>query len=202
MSPKIFSIAKREELRVQMLDAGFERIRQHGMAHVSVEKITQAVGIGRSTFYNFFSTKEEFVTGIIEYQRDRAKQSFEDLLDGREKMTAAEGKEYLKRIVFSQDSIYQYLTAEDMEKLRRASSPERVLPDNADYDQRETQILLGLLGHMEGVREDVDFHAAANLIKIMAIAKVNRESLHTDALDRTLEHIYELLFSLIFEKDA
>lgn len=45
-------------------------------------------------------------------------------------------------------------------------------------------------------------HVAANIIKIMAMAKVNRESLHTDALDRTLERIYELLFSLIFKEDA
>ena len=92
----------------------------------------------------------------MEYQRDRVKQHFETLLNGREKMTAAEGKEYLKLIVFSQNSIYQYLTVEDMEKLRRASSPECVTPDDADYDQREAQILHGLLDHMEGVRQDVD----------------------------------------------
>lgn len=202
MSPKIFSITDREELRVKMLDAGFELIKQYGMTHASVEKITQAAGLGKSTFYNFFSSKEEFVTGIMEYQRDRVKQHFENLLNGREKMTAAEGKEYLKLIVFSQNSIYQYLTVEDMEKLRRASSPECVTPDDADYDQREAQILHGLLDHMEGVRQDVDLHVAANFIKIMAMAKVNRESLHTDALDRTLERIYELLFSLIFKEDA
>lgn len=104
--------------------------------------------------------------------------------------------------MFSQNSIYQYLTVEDMEKLRRASSPECVTPDDADYDQREAQILHGLLDHMGGSAADVDLHVAANLIKIMAMAKVNRESLHTDALDRTLERIYELLFSLIFKEDA
>ena len=85
MSPKIFSITDREELRVKMLDAGFELIKQYGMTHASVEKITQAAGLGKSTFYNFFSSKEEFVTGIMEYQRDRVKQHFETLLNGREK---------------------------------------------------------------------------------------------------------------------
>ena len=33
MSPKIFSITDREELRVKMLDAGFELIKQYGMTH-------------------------------------------------------------------------------------------------------------------------------------------------------------------------
>lgn len=202
MSPKIFSIPQREDLRIQMLDAGFELIKQYGMTHASVEKITKAAGLGKSTFYNFFSSKEDFVTGIMEYQRDRVKQHFEQLLNGREKMTAAEGRDYLKLIVFSRNSIYQYLTAEDMEKLRRASSPECVTPDDAVYDQREAQLLHGLLDHIEGVRKDVDLHVVANLIKIMAMAKVNRDALHTDALDRTLAHIYALLFSLIFEEDA
>ena len=47
MSPKIFSITDREELRVKMLDAGFELIKQYGMTHASVEKITQAAGLGK-----------------------------------------------------------------------------------------------------------------------------------------------------------
>lgn len=151
MSPRIFSTTQREELRIKMLDAGFELIKQHGDP-ASVEKITQAAGLGKSTFYNFFSSKEEFVTDIMEYQRDRVKQHFEQILNGREKMTAAEGKEYLKLIVFSRNSIYQYLTAEDMEKLKQASSPECTSPDDSLYDQREAEIMNGLFDHMEGVR--------------------------------------------------
>lgn len=202
MSPRIFSTTQREELRIKMLDAGFELIKQHGMTHASVEKITQAAGLGKSTFYNFFSSKEEFVTDIMEYQRDRVKQHFEQILNGREKMTAAEGKEYLKLIVFSRNSIYQYLTAEDMEKLKQASSLECTSPDDRLYDQREAEIMHGLFDHMEGVRPDLDLHVVANLIKIMAMAKVNRDALHADALDRTLDHIYGLLYSLIFEEGA
>ena len=138
----------------------------------------------------------------MEYQRDRVKQHFEQILNGREKMTAAEGKEYLKLIVFSRNSIYQYLTAEDMEKLKQASSPECTSPDDSLYDQREAEIMHGLFDHMEGVRPDLDLHVVANLIKIMAMAKVNRDALHADALDRTLDHIYGLLYSLIFEEGA
>ncbi|MBS6366353.1 MAG: TetR/AcrR family transcriptional regulator [Clostridiales bacterium] len=202
MSPRIFSTTQREDLRIKMLDAGFELIKQHGMTHASVEKITQAAGLGKSTFYNFFSSKEEFVTDIMEYQRDRVKRHFEQILNGREKMTAAEGKAYLKLIVFSRDSIYQYLTAEDMEKLKRAFSTECTSPDDSLYDQREAEVMRGLFDHMEGVRPDLDLHMVANLIKIMALAKVNRDALHADALDRTLDHIYELLYSLIFEEGA
>lgn len=202
MAPKVFTVTEREALRVEMLNAGFELIKKYGMTHASVEKITKAAGLGKSTFYNFFDSKEQFVTEIIEYQRDRIKQYFDQVLDGREKMSAAEGKEFLKKIVFSQNSIYQYLTADDMEKLRAVSAVEWISPDNPVYDERENQIMSALFSHMEQVREDLDMHLTANLIKIMAMAKVNRDSLHTDALDRTLEKMYELLFSMIFEEGA
>ncbi len=199
MPLRVFTMKERESLRVRMLNEGFALIKQHGMTHASVEKITQAAGLGKSTFYNFFSSKEQFVTEIIEFQRDRSKEYFDQILDGREKMTAAEGKAYLKKIVFSRDSIYQYLTAADMEKLKAVSPVEYCNPDDSVYDQREAWIMHALFDHMEHVRKDLNIHIVANLIKLMALAKVNRDALHADVLDETLEHIYELLFHLVFE---
>ena len=197
MSPKLFDLKEREEARIRMLDAGFKLIKEQGMTHASVDKVTKAVGLGKSTFYNFFPSKEMFVYEIIRYQRDRAKQFFMDVLDGREKMTVLEAKNFLRRIIFSQDSIYQYLTAQDEAKLEAALPPEYCIDPEADRT-----VFLTLISCMEGVREDVDYKVATNLIKIMALARMNKDSLHTDALEKTLNHIYELLFSLVFEADG
>ncbi len=196
MSPKIFALQEREEARIKMLDAGFALIKQHGMTHASVEKVTKAVGLGKSTFYNFFPSKEAFVYEIIKYQRDQAKQTFMDILDERDKMTVSEAKAFLKRIIFSQDSIYQYLTADDHAKLCEALPPEYGL-----NPAEESVVMNGLFEHVENVRQDVDFHLVANLIKIMAIAMFNQNLLHADALQRTLEHMYHLLFSCIFDEN-
>lgn len=198
MSPKIFALQEREEARVNMLEAGFALIKEQGMTHASVAKITKAVGLGKSTFYNFFPSKEMFVCEIIQYQRDQAKQLFMDTLDGREKMTAEEGRGFLRRIIFSRDSIYQYLTAEDEAKLKAALPPEYCLAD----PQAEATVMTGLFEHMEGVRQDIDLKLVANLIKIMALALFHQDSLHADALPRTLEGIYSLLFSYIFAEDV
>ena len=196
MSPKIFALQEREEARIKMLDAGFALIKQHGMTHASVEKVTKSVGLGKSTFYNFFPSKEAFVYEIIKYQRDQAKQTFMDILDGRDKMTVSEAKAFLKRIIFSQDSIYQYLTADDQAKLCEALPPEyRLNP------AEESVVMNGLFAHIENVRQDIDFYLVANLIKIMAIAMFNQSLLHVDALQRTLEHMYHLLFSCIFDEN-
>nr|WP_110460869.1 TetR/AcrR family transcriptional regulator [Ruminiclostridium sufflavum] len=180
-----------------MLDAGFSLIKEHGMIHASVEKITKAAGLGKSTFYNFFPSKEMFVYEIIQYQRDKAKQSFMDALGSRKKITAAEAKLFLKKIIFSEDSIYRYLTSEDQARLKA------VLP--AEYGinpESENMVMAGLFSHIEGVRKDINFKLAANLIKIMAISMFHQEDLHADALPDTLDRIYDLLFSCIFEEGA
>ncbi len=197
MSPKIFSLQEREETKIKMLNAGFTLIKEYGMTHASVEKVTKAVGLGKSTFYNFFPSKEMFVYEIIKYQRDRVKQFFMDTLNGREKMTVVEAKDFLKKIIFSNDSIYQYLTAEDEARLKAALPPEFRIDNRS-----ETVVMNNLLDHIEDVRKDIDFKVVANLIKIMALAMFNQDVLHADALKRTLNHIYELLFSFIFEEDA
>lgn len=195
MSPKKFDYRQREQLRVQLLEAGYELIRQYGMTHTSVEKVTAAVGLGKSTFYNFFPSKEWFVYEIIEHMRTELMQHFDQLLDGREKLPVPQAKAFLEQIIFSQRSIYQYLTPEDEEKLRAALPPECLL-----NPETEAGVMASLLGRMEHVRPDVDEHLAGNLLKIMALAQVNQGELHADALDRTLRAIYGLLFSCIFEE--
>ncbi|SHH87303.1 transcriptional regulator, TetR family [Sporobacter termitidis DSM 10068] len=196
MSPKIFDLEERENTKIRMLEEGFSLIKRHGMTHASVEKITKAVGLGKSTFYNFFPSKEAFVYEIIRYQRDRAKQLFIDILDGREKMSVNEAKGFLKNIIFSRDSIYRYLTTEDENKLKAA------LPSCGVNAEVETGVMDTLFTHMDGVRADIDYRVVANLIKIMALAMMGKDELHQDALEKTLEKIYELVFSCIFEKSG
>lgn len=196
MPTRVFTIEEREELRIAMLEAGIQLIKKHGMPHASVEKITQAAGLGKSTFYSFFSSKERFVLEIMAYQRDQAKAAFDDTLGGRDKMTAEEGKKYLKGIILGNDSLYQYLTPEDERKLRAAlPGHQHAMPES------DSQTMKSLLRHMEGVREDVNMKLVANLIKMMALATFHRDQMHQGALDDTFHRMYDLVFDCLFGKD-
>ena len=99
MSPKIFSIEEKEQLREQMFLAGLELLKAHGMTHMSVEKITAAAGIGKSTFYNFFMSKEDFVIQLIEYNRSRFWKAVAEMRGDREKLTVGESKQVLQAII-------------------------------------------------------------------------------------------------------
>ena len=195
MSPKLFSIAEKEQLREKMFLSGLELLKEYGMTHMSVEKIAAAAGIGKSTFYNFFMSKEDFVIQLIEFNRCRFWQAVSDMRDGRERLTAAESRQVLTMIINSKDSVYQYLTPEDEEKLAAAD------PEGSKLDiEEETDTLRRLFGYFEGVREDVDFGVVSNLLKILALTAENKAILHESAYRRTQEKLFGLLFCCIFKE--
>lgn len=196
MSPKIFSIAEKEQLKETMFYAGLALLKEHGMTHMSVEKIAAAAGIGKSTFYNFFLSKEDFVLQLIEFNRSRFWNNVEERLGDRAKLTTDESKQVLTAIINNSDSVYQYLTPEDEEKLTAASPENRA----ADIDE-ETETLRRLFAVFENVRKDVDFAVVSNLLKILALTAENRMLLHESAYQRTQEKLFNLLFTCIFEEE-
>lgn len=195
MSPKLFSIAEKEQLREKMFLSGLELLKEFGMTHMSVEKIAAAAGIGKSTFYNFFMSKEDFVIQLIEFNRSRFWQAVSDMLGGRERLTTDESKQVLTMIINNKDSVYQYLTPEDEEKLA-AASPDK---NKLDIDE-ETDTLRRLFGYFDCVRGDVDFGVVSNLLKILALTAENKTILHESAYQRTQDKLFGLLFGCIFEE--
>lgn len=195
--PKIFTENDKTELRNAMFESGFKLLRQEGMIHMSVEKITSSCGIGKSTFYNFFDSKEDFVLQLIEHKRQNVLHSVKEKLAGRDRFTADEGRALFKGIVDSSDSIYQYLKLEDL--LRLQAKPNYLSsPDLGE----ETELLKDLFWLIEGVREEPDYPLIANLLKIIALTAEEKQMLHEEACDRTMDALYRTLFRQIFAEDA
>lgn len=194
MSPKVFSLKEREQIRSQLLDVGFELLKKHGMTHTSVDKVMKEVKLGKSTFYNFFHSKESFIYEIILHQRKKSQQKLLELLAGRDKLTVTEAKEYLKFIFLSENSVYQYLTPEDEYKLM-AVLPKEYFND-AEVEQKSFHYLIG---KMEGIREDIDFRLVGNYMKILAMILESKEILNQEVMDETIRRYFELIFSCIFE---
>lgn len=111
-------------------------------------------------------------------------------------MTVSEAKEYLKYLYAGEDTIYPYLTTEDEAKLQKA------LPDDFKIDvDIEIKTIDSFLVHMENVKENLDYKVIANLMKTLALIQEANDMLHQDAILRTLDAMFELLFSLIFNND-
>lgn len=195
MPVRVFSEEEKEEIATKMYEAGMQLIREYGLTHASVTKITDAAGIGKSTFYNFFKSKEIFVIQLIQYERKKAMKQIEDLLKGRKKLTKEEGKNLFRKVICDQDSIYQYLTEEDITALYPVMTETGFIEN--DLNSNTPQYLLSII---EGVRKDADPKVFVNFLRILALCQTERESLHVEVLQQNIDMIFDKMFEYVFEE--
>lgn len=193
MAKRVFTEEERAEYREKMLDAGFELLKQYGMTHMSVAKITEAAGIGVSTFYNFFSSKEEYVYEVIKYRRKMIPEFIKIALNGKEKAGPAETRTYLKMMIDEKYSVFPSLTPDDEQRLLN------MLPEQARPNlQLETETSYKFFQYMDGVRPDINIALVTNLIKVYVLAAEGRDILHDKAYEETMERMRDLILYELF----
>lgn len=193
MAKRVFTEEERAEYREKMLAAGFDLLKQYGMTHMSVAKITEAAGIGVSTFYNFFPSKEAYVYEVLQYRRKIIPDLLRMALNGKEKAGPAEARTYLKFMIDENYSVFPSLSPEDEKRLVQML-PEQAAPNQ----QREMQIANQFIAIMEDVRPDANMTLVANLIKIYVLGAEGREILHEAAYEETMERMRDLILYEIF----
>lgn len=190
MAKRVFTEEERTEYREKMLAAGFDLLKQYGMTHMSVAKITEAAGIGVSTFYNFFPSKEAYVYEVLEYRRKIIPDLMKLALNGKEKAGPAEVRTYLKFMIDENYSVFPSLTPEDEKRLLE----EQARPDLG----HETEVAAGFMQWMEDIRPDVNIGLVANLIKIYVLGAEGREMLHDVAYEDTMECMRNMIIYELF----
>lgn len=193
MAKRVFTEEERAEYKEKMLAAGFDLLKQYGMTHMSVAKITEAAGIGVSTFYNFFPSKEAYVYEVVQYRRRIIPELLRMALNGKEKAGPAETRTYLKFMIDDNYSVFPSLSPEDEKRLVQML-PEQAAPNM----QKELQIANKFMTLMEGVRLDVNMTLVANLIKVYVLAAEGREMLHEAAYEETMERMRDMILYEIF----
>ena len=162
---------------------------------MSVAKITEAAGIGVSTFYNFFPSKEAYVYEVIKHRQQIIPQLIGMALNGKEKAGPAEARTYLKFMIDDRYSIFPSLTPEDEARLLE------IIPEQARPDlQHETEMTAMFFSQMEGVRPDVNMALVANLVKLYVLGAEGREMLHEAAYEETMERMRDVILYEIFGK--
>lgn len=195
MPIRVFKEDEKSELKEKMLEAGFPLIKEYGMTHTSISKITDAAGIGTSTFYNFWKNKESYMAELIRYHREKMIGVVipSEVLEGKRKMNREDARNYLHAVVDEDISIYPHMTMEDEAKIFRAT--DEFIPDI----EKESTITAGLLAYLDGVKKNVNLGLIANLSKILVIAAESREELHESVYEETIESLIDNILNNIFE---
>ena len=66
-----YSEEDRERIRAALISVGLELMAKQGIQHTTVEQVYKKVGISRSFFYSFFSTKEDLVLETLYWQQPK-----------------------------------------------------------------------------------------------------------------------------------
>ncbi|MDR3122136.1 MAG: TetR/AcrR family transcriptional regulator [Clostridiales bacterium] len=196
--PKIFDDETREDIRSQMLDNGFSLIKRFGLKKTTIEDVTRASGVAKGTFYNFFKTKEEFVYQIVIYKRRLVKERYMEMVsENGGSVDRRLLRDMLYFIVNGDYNLITYLNRDDMAMLA-ARWPKEYLA-NAENDEK---MLLWILERTPQKRGTCDWRVFTNIFKIVAMGIAERDKLHEDALDATIDQFVDGLVDYVFEADV
>lgn len=198
MPPRVFTEEEREKLRESMLDQAIPLLEEYGLKHMSVDKITKKVGIGKSTFYNFFSSKEEYVSYALEHNRKKVFEELDRKFPPGKKMKPADVFQMWFPTLLSNNSIYKKFSAEDERALYEADKAR----GKEVSLERETMIAKKLMVHMEGIRKDVNVGLLANYIKLIVLAYENSYMFHESEMETMQTELKLRIIDMIFEEDA
>ena len=198
MPPRVFTEEEREKLRESMLDQAIPLLEEYGLKHMSVDKITKRVGIGKSTFYNFFSSKEEYVSYALEHNRMKILDALDKKFPSGKKMKPADVFQQWFTTLLANNSIYKKFSAEDERALYEADKAR----GKEVSLERETMIAKRLMVHMEGIKEDINVGLLSNYIKLIILAYENSYMFHDSEMENMQNELKMRVIDLIFEEDA
>ena len=130
--PKVgYSAQEREHIRESLVATALELMARQGIQHTTVEQIYQAVGISRTFFYTFFSTKEDLIVETLYLQQPRVL-SYARSLMADPGLSWREGvRRFLHSCCYGEQNGIAVLTIEEQQMIFRRLPPEsrRVLRD-------------------------------------------------------------------------
>ncbi len=190
--PAIFNEKNKSVYEQRLLETGLDIMRQNGLKGLRVDSITRKAGFAKSTFYTFFSSKEDFINRIAVYERTKTQEALQLALESKGKMNKETAKKFFAVQFLSDANIYSYLSAEDYEHLK-ARYPE-LLQINPASDEENTKWLLSKMD----TPHECDWKLFSNYIKAIVTVTINAENLHKDRYKETIELMIDGLVNYLF----
>lgn len=150
--PKVaYSEEERERIREALVTTALVLMARQGIQHTTVEQIYRAVGISRTFFYTFFSSKEDLIVETLYHQQPKilacARRLMEDpALSWRE---GVEG--FLRACCYGERNGIAVMTIEEQQLLFRRLSEESY----RRFREKQLQLFARLL-ECFGIRPDAE----------------------------------------------
>ena len=123
--PKVaYSGEDKERIRNALITVGLELMAKQGIQHTTVEQIYKRVGISRTFFYSFFSTKEDLVVETLYLQQPKIIEYVQKLMADPALSWRDAVKQFLYACCYGEKNGIAILTIEEQQLLFRSLSKE------------------------------------------------------------------------------
>ena len=201
--PKVaYSDKDKERIRKQLVEAGLELMARQGIQHTTVEQIYKKVGISRTFFYTFFSTKEDLVVETLYMQQPRIIRYARELMADPALSWRAAVKQFLHACCYGENNGIAVMTVEEQQLIFKRLSEESY----RTFRQKQRR-LFGEILESFGIKADT---AKINLFTnlCLTVMVVRRASPHTlplfvpEAADETVDFQLEAIVDALKKMKA
>ncbi len=182
--PNAFTEAEMTRIRSALIEAGIRLSKELGLQKMSVEKLTEAVGIAKGSFYLFFGSKEDFILAIAEYAGNETQKMLLARLDGRSQMSAHEFMEFFNEYLHSDFDLMNGLTVDDFFWLKKHIRKQVLFDPGTQIKTAELWLSL-----IDDVRPGVDTGTFVNLIKSIYAIREHSATMVKGSLENSVQII-------------
>ena len=123
--PKVaYSEEDRERIRAELVTVGLELMAKQGIQHTTVEQIYKRVGISRTFFYSFFSTKEDLIVETLYLQQPKIIEYVQKLMADPALSWRDAVKQFLHACCYGEKNGIAVLTIEEQQLIFKRLSKE------------------------------------------------------------------------------
>lgn len=194
---KGFSEEERLQIKSNLIEEGRELIAQFGIDRTRISDITDSVGIGTSTFYQFFDSKEELYLEILEVELQTINTALREELESAS--TLDEGIRQALQHMFTElesNQIYYRLLVEDDWDLLSKRVPVERLQENYAASVSIFYPIANELTNQEAFTAS-DPEAIINMFRSIAQVVRMKEEFEAYGSEGSYEEVRELLIEVI-----
>ncbi|HZY65025.1 MAG: TetR/AcrR family transcriptional regulator [Actinomycetota bacterium] len=198
-----FTKTEREHIREQLLETGRELFPRYGLKKTSLEDLTRPAGIAKSSFYNFFDSKEALYLELLVEERHRLRgeisaDSFKGAVDGREAV-----ERFLRAVIreFESNPLTRRIVThpEEWRSVVRRVSPEKLEENVSDSTQAVSYFIRQ--GQDAGLISAGDPEVMAGLIRSVVVLGLHKDDIGRDIYPAVLEMMIGLVVDGLARKE-
>lgn len=171
-----FSEDERDQIRGDLIEVGRRLFSKFGLQKTTISDLTEEVGIGRSTFYRFFDSKEALYLAVLETEGDTISRELADkeLQEGEDPQAVVEQfLHFLFEEIETNPLIRQLIVSGELDQLRNHRA-------EAEREAERKEEIAAIRSFMDPFVEQGDVYSDDPELVASAIAAIPYLTLHED----------------------